>query len=278
MTQPTTPVERTEQPVVEDGEREAPVTQADREAANDVVRAFGYVTMTITSEEIARAFARHRLAALTRPSAAPSEDSASSPDGAVGGVEGLDPLRNTASDVLQDGRDFVEQWRSAVAVGNGHDPAANTTTVRRFIRVIDSLDTRLRAALTASSTSGLPGDGGAFVAGPVWREEDEESECWTAEVQTVGGHNVVAKVHGGSQAEAEQRQYAILSALAALPTSNGKELEAAFRAGWDKCWCRDPDANCASDGGKQAAWTSYCAALAQPDAVTSGMPDRGDQK
>lgn len=54
---------------------------------------------------------------------------------------------------------------------------------------------------------------GQYVAGPIWREDEEEGECWTAEVQTVGGHNVVATVHGASKAHAATRQAAVIAAL-----------------------------------------------------------------
>jgi len=36
-----------------------------------------------------------------------------------------------------------------------------------------------------------------------------------------------------------------------------KMIKAAFLAGWDKCWCRDPEASCAADGGRAAAWNQY---------------------
>lgn len=57
------------------------------------------------------------------------------------------------------------------------------------------------------------GEDTSFVAGPIWREEEEETECWTAEVQIVGGHAVVARVHGGSQKETAERQKRVIAAL-----------------------------------------------------------------
>ncbi|RSU58593.1 hypothetical protein BRX36_20230 [Sphingomonas sp. S-NIH.Pt1_0416] len=50
-----------------------------------------------------------------------------------------------------------------------------------------------------------------YVAGPIWAEP--EDDCFTAEIQTVGGHSVIATVHGATRDEAEQRQHAILAAL-----------------------------------------------------------------
>lgn len=50
-----------------------------------------------------------------------------------------------------------------------------------------------------------------YVAGPIWAEP--EDDCFTAEIQTVGGHSVIATVHGSTRDEAEQRQRAILTAL-----------------------------------------------------------------
>lgn len=69
---------------------------------------------------------------------------------------------------------------------------------------------------TPSEQPAIPASAGGaekFVAGPVWREEEEESECWTAEVQTLGGYYVVATVHGGSRDEAIARRDAIIAAL-----------------------------------------------------------------
>ncbi len=67
--------------------------------------------------------------------------------------------------------------------------------------------------LTTAAAS-LPA--GKLVAGSVWREAEEEGEVWTAEVQTIGGYNVIATVHGGSKAEAMARRDAIMQTLAAL--------------------------------------------------------------
>lgn len=34
-------------------------------------------------------------------------------------------------------------------------------------------------------------------------------------------------------------------------------VEEAFKAGWDRCWCRDEDAPTAVDGGREAAWRDF---------------------
>lgn len=65
----------------------------------------------------------------------------------------------------------------------------------------------------------------SFVAGPVWREEEEEDECWTAEIQVVGGHAVVATVHAGSKAEVENRRDAIIAALSNPAGEGGVRLD-----------------------------------------------------
>ena len=73
-----------------------------------------------------------------------------------------------------------------------------------------------------------------LVAGPIWAEQ--EDDCFTAEIQTVGGHEVVATVHGGTRDEAERRQLAILSTLSADAIRQGegclKAREEGYRAGY----------------------------------------------
>jgi len=59
-----------------------------------------------------------------------------------------------------------------------------------------------------------------YVAGPIWAEQ--EDDCFTAEIQTVGGHYVVATVHGATRDEAERRQTAILSTLSADAIRQGE--------------------------------------------------------
>jgi hypothetical protein len=56
------------------------------------------------------------------------------------------------------------------------------------------------------------------VSGPVWQDE----ECWTSEVQIVGGHEVVLTVHGGSEQEVVARRDACLATLAALRDGGAK--------------------------------------------------------
>lgn len=59
-----------------------------------------------------------------------------------------------------------------------------------------------------------------FVAGPVWYDPDDE--CWTTEIQFVGGHYVMATIHGGTQQQAEQRRDLFLAALEPL-AERGRE-------------------------------------------------------
>lgn len=93
---------------------------------------------------------------------------------------------------------------------------------------IDDAMAQLFADHRVPLTSKL-GQGAAFVAGPIWAEA--EDDCFTAEIQTIGGHNVVATVHGATRDEAEQRQQAVLAALATLPCKSGE--------GGDECSCGD---------------------------------------
>jgi len=91
--------------------------------------------------------------------------------------------------------------------------------------ICDRADLRIVLdALSAAPTppdAGIGSDGaGDYVAGPIWAEP--EDECFTAEVQTVGGHYVVATVHGSTRDEAEQRQSAVLRAFATHPGDGGR--------------------------------------------------------
>lgn len=58
---------------------------------------------------------------------------------------------------------------------------------------------------------------------------------------------------------------AAIAALSTPATLDNTAVEAAFKAGWDKCWCRDPDAPTARDGGKQAAWEAYATLTAKTE-------------
>lgn len=69
------------------------------------------------------------------------------------------------------------------------------------------------------------GSGEDLIAGSVWREEEDEDECWTGEVQVVGGYYVAATVHGSSEEEVRRRQAAVIAALSAAsaPVVSGRE-------------------------------------------------------
>jgi hypothetical protein len=75
---------------------------------------------------------------------------------------------------------------------------------------------------TAEAVNGAGEREGAYVAGPIWAEP--EDDCFTAEIQTVGGHAVAATVHGGTRDEAERRQAAVLRALASLPPATAPAM------------------------------------------------------
>lgn len=84
----------------------------------------------------------------------------------------------------------------------------------------------LRGFEAVAEEASLPcksGEGAEFVAGPIWAEA--EDECFTAEIQTIGGHNVIATVHGDTRDEAEHRQRAVLAALTPDATQT-REAEA----------------------------------------------------
>jgi len=85
--------------------------------------------------------------------------------------------------------------------------------------------TRTIARNALATVAAANDEGVAFVAGPIWQETEEEQECWTAEIQSVGGHNVIATVHGASRDEASQRQSAVMHALA----TSGSQHEGAGR-------------------------------------------------
>jgi hypothetical protein len=67
--------------------------------------------------------------------------------------------------------------------------------------------------------------------------------------------------------------YAAMLAFRPTPTTTGADeverLREAFRAGWDKCWYRAPDAPTAVDGGREVAWQAFAAraSLRAADAV-----------
>lgn len=67
------------------------------------------------------------------------------------------------------------------------------------------------AGLDREADGAAGGEDCPFIAGNSWKEP--EDDCWTSEVQIVGGHYVVATVHGATQAEAEARRDAVVAAL-----------------------------------------------------------------
>jgi hypothetical protein len=81
------------------------------------------------------------------------------------GVTGAtDPLENTPIDVISHGvvvqsaRGFVEQWRDAIKGSDGHDMAANVTTVGRFLRLIDYLSALSHSTERAETIEGWRSD------------------------------------------------------------------------------------------------------------------------
>jgi len=81
---------------------------------------------------------------------------------------------------------------------------------------------------TAEAASGAGEREGPYVAGPIWAEP--EDDCFTAEIQIVGGHAVAATVHGATRDEAERRQAAVLRALASLPPATDPAMVTVTRA------------------------------------------------
>lgn len=84
-----------------------------------------------------------------------------------------------------------------------------------YLPHIDQTIEDLRAAPPAMDREAV-----GLVAGPIWAEQ--EDDCFTAEIQAVGGHYVVATVHGATRDEAERRQAAILSTLSADAIRQGE--------------------------------------------------------
>jgi NTP pyrophosphatase (non-canonical NTP hydrolase) len=69
-----------------------------------------------------------------------------------------------------------------------------------------------------------PAADGELVPGSVWKEP--EDDCWTSEVQALGGYEVVATVHGATEAQAMIRRDLVLAALQSSPaasTGGGRE-------------------------------------------------------
>ena len=69
---------------------------------------------------------------------------------------------------------------------------------------------------------------------------------------------------GGSLDTADLAANRILD-ISTPATLDNTAVERAFKAGWDKCWCRDPDAPTACDGGRQAAWEAYATLTAKTE-------------
>lgn len=104
-------------------------------------------------------------------------------------------------------REGLEQ-RKAINTVLGRLLASLVPDVVERIRIGNEACTAIVAAL---KTPDDVREASPYVAGPIWAET--EDNCFTAEIQTVGGHSVIATVHGSTRDEAEQRQLAILAAL-----------------------------------------------------------------
>lgn len=138
----------------------------------------------------------------------------------------------------------------------------------------------LRRVLEALASA--PVEGGAFVAGGVWKlegEGEDGEDLWKSEVQTMGGYGVVATCYGATQAEASGRRDAILAALQAQdgePSSNPCQLPAPKAWVW---WgmTGEPIATAnkrRADDARRAGWNPE-PLYAQPPASTDGWrPDR----
>jgi hypothetical protein len=119
----------------------------------------------------------------------------------------------------------------------------------------------------------------SFVAGPVWKEA--EDDCWTSEVQVVGGHEVVATVHGATEIQAIMRRDAVLAAL----TSHAGEVRSPapvrhlVRESFKEALVRHRQTGESEDviarDGAIIFSEKMEAALAQPDADHAGEVDRG---
>ena len=223
------------------------------------------------------------LPTLTRSSAAPSEDSASSPDGAVGRVEGaldaiagldIQELASAVHDARWDQGRGASSWVPfADEVGSGRIYS---------LRIANAVQMHLLAALTASSTSGLT-DGGNEIVADLY-----DALQWA-----------MAELRGSTKYTDPQQKsncldkaQAILSKAASFTKNavpfgwvvmNGDGTQyRTWKDGWSAWtdhreeatrYARRQDAE-AVHSEDEDAW--FIVPLAQPDAGTSGMPDRGE--
>lgn len=248
-TQPTTPVERTEQPVVEDGE--SPWTVWDDEArmagegdwrgvaysiSHDILPLIPEGSSDHAYQERARMQikAADRLCAailaLTKSPSTPLTP-ASSPDSTVAGVDGLRKAL-----IEQEAIDLVVDLCGPGASQSGTNCRVVEDHLKQFARNF--------AALTASSTSGLADGGG----------DDKRVEVVARlliEQRGVNPDSLYQHHEWEDFPIDERRDYA--------DPFTGEPRSCLMHRAWKK---RIPDAK------------QILAALAQPDAITSGMPDR----
>ncbi len=108
-----------------------------------------------------------------------------------------------------------EDLREALEKISRLRPYGDVETCKSPRRLVEQMERIAVAALLAQPAPSQAES--PYVAGTIWAEA--EDDCFTAEVQIVGGHAVVATVHGATHDEAESRQSAVIAALAQVKAS-----------------------------------------------------------
>ncbi len=178
---------------------DAPVTveQCDRDRAAGTTASFQYRESILAGEQdtgrLVQAFARHRLAALASAPAGHEVRHGLGPHALVfeDDADGFAPVA-----ILRGGCVYIQQREAQITLSP------------------DVAD-RLAAALAHPPAAvGERAWAGVVATNPRQSADDTDEDgnpCWYIEIQSVGGHSVVATIYGGSPKEVQSRADAILA-------------------------------------------------------------------